>query len=145
MISDDAIAEVRALEEARRAERVAEWKRATNRDELDAILREHINYRDHDHRRAVEAVIDKGWRPPPRRIDTAEDIAQEQTGTVIRSRNGDIGSVDHGPHGEWTGPATVVHLLDLGGGMGLSVADLADPELASTFPYTVLHEPETRR
>jgi hypothetical protein len=88
------------------------------------------------------AVITLGWRPPPRRIETAAAIAEERTGTVIRSRSGDIGSVDHGPNGEWIGPATLVHLLDPGSGIELSVADLADDELASTFPYTVLHEPE---
>lgn len=92
--------------------------------------------------RMADFLDGEGWRPPPRALETAEAIAAEPTGTVIRSRHGDIGSIDHGPRGEWIGPGTLVHLLDPGVGMGLSVADLMDPELASTFPYLVLWEPE---
>lgn len=64
-----------------------------------------------------------GVRPPAQVIDTRDGIAEAPTGTVVRFSHGDVGSVDHGPHGEWTGLGTRIHLLLPGGGH-LRVCDL---------------------
>lgn len=72
---------------------------------------------------AADGILAAGWRPPAPVVDTREALAELRTGTVIRFPDGDIGSVDHGPHGEWTGLFTRVHLLLPGGGY-VGVGDL---------------------
>ncbi|MFE3052313.1 hypothetical protein [Nocardia sp. NPDC059239] len=52
----------------------------------------------------------EGWRPPARVIDTTE-IEAMPTGTLLRSADGDVASVDHGGDGEWLGHNTKVHFL----------------------------------
>lgn len=92
--------------------------------------------------RAAGDLDDKGWRPPARVIETAEALADEPTGTVLRSRHGDIASVDHGPHGDWLGTGTQVHFLGPGTSGWLTVGDLIDPDMAGSLPWTVLWQPE---
>lgn len=91
------------------------------------------------------AVLAGGWRPPARVIETAEALADEPTGTVLRSRHGDIASVDHGPHGDWLGTGTQVHFLGPGTSGWLTVGDLIDPDMAGSLPWTVLWQPEVNR
>ncbi|MGW4123654.1 hypothetical protein [Nocardia sp. NPDC004711] len=78
------------------------------RDQLHRLLRQHISY---DHQAAaVDALLAEGWRPPARVIDTTE-IEAMPTGTLLRSADGDVASVDHGGDGEWLGGDTKVHFL----------------------------------
>lgn len=49
-----------------------------------------------------------GWRPPPRRIETVEDLVGEPNGTVIRFRHGEIGVINTAS-GRWPGR---VHILE---------------------------------
>ncbi|MGW4124751.1 hypothetical protein [Nocardia sp. NPDC004711] len=64
-----------------------------------------------DEREVAASLLESGWRPPARVIETAQ-IPNEPTGTVLRSTHGDVGSVDHGGAGEWPGHNTKVHFLD---------------------------------
>jgi hypothetical protein len=112
------------------------------RDELDALIREHVNFYDDDTDVAADKILAAGWRPPAQVIDTPEGLAALPTGTVIRSRDGDIASIDHGGVEEWTGRRTVLHLLDFVIGAGrLTIADLEDADAGGSFPYTVLYLP----
>jgi hypothetical protein len=111
MISDEAIAEVRALEEARRAEYRAERKRAATRDQLTADLMAYT-WSDrglrsaHDEHRfdatcaictanveaMAGAVTALGWRPPPRRIETAEELDALPGRTIVVGHRGALGT-----------------------------------------------------
>ncbi|WP_043737786.1 hypothetical protein [Nocardia asiatica] len=94
---------------------------------------------DHDvARRAAVAVIAAGWRPPAERIETPEGLAILPTGSVIRSCNGTICSIDHGGTGEWRGMRTV---LDFAATFRMTVAEVAK-DLPESFPWTVLHTPD---
>lgn len=87
-----------------------------------------------------------GWCPPAQVIDDAEGLSALRTGTVIRSRLGDIASVDHGPRGDWTGVRTVVHVLDIGVTSRWTVSQLVEDDSSSSFPWTVVWSPaETAR
>jgi hypothetical protein len=86
----------------------------------------------------ADAVIAAGWRPPAQVIETPEELEALHGGTVIRSRHGGIGSIDHGGADEWLGPATVVHFLDFAAASRMTVADIA-VELPESFPWTVLY------
>lgn len=109
--------------------------RGTEQVDDDAIFR-----RDRATKNALANLA--GWRPPARVIATAEAIADEPTGTVVRSRTGDIVSVDHGPHADWLGHGTQVHFLGPGPSGSLSVGNLTDPDMAGSLPWTVLWQPE---
>ncbi|MFE3060667.1 hypothetical protein [Nocardia sp. NPDC059239] len=79
-----------------------------------------------------------GWRPPARVITTAA-IANEPTGTVLRSAHGDVASVDHGGSGEWLGHSTKVHFLDFAEPWWEFVMHLPDGQ------WSVLWQPEVDR
>lgn len=82
--------------------------------------------------KAADAALADGWRPPPEMINTPESLAALPTGTVIRFQHGDIGSVDHGLHDEWTGPDTRIHLLVPGEGMHVTARRLPKANLRAT-------------
>ncbi|MBF6138092.1 hypothetical protein IU501_34555 [Nocardia otitidiscaviarum] len=44
------------------------------RQQLDKLLTRNIDYWDHDHDDAIDAILAKGWRPPPRVIETAAEL-----------------------------------------------------------------------
>ena len=71
MISDRAIAEVAALQEFRRAERVAEQKRADRRDRLAAVMYDADTFVRAD---LADTVLRAGYRPPQRVIETPEEL-----------------------------------------------------------------------
>ncbi|MCC3333553.1 hypothetical protein [Nocardia abscessus] len=86
----------------------------------------------------AEAILAAGWRPPAERIETPEGLAILPTGSVIRSCNGTICSIDHGGAGEWRGMHTV---LDFAATFRMTVAEVAK-DLPESFPWTVLHAPD---
>ncbi|MFJ4653789.1 hypothetical protein ACIP5Y_21190 [Nocardia sp. NPDC088792] len=101
-------------------------------------------------RQATALGIDQAARiaeleqQPARRVIETAAVSNEPTGTVIRHQHGDIGSVDHGPTGEWLGGDTRVHFLDFQHAQWMTVADmLADPEPSDR--WTVLWQPEVDR
>lgn len=82
------------------------------------------------------------WRPPAKEIETRDGIADAPTGTVLRFRGGDIGSIDHGTYGEWVGLDTWIHLLLPLGAPWLRVRDLPKGELSAQVVWSPTEKAE---
>lgn len=59
------------------------------------------------HPELLDALV--AFRQQHRVITTREQLAAARTGTVIRTRQGDVYGVDHGGVGEWTGGRTHIY------------------------------------
>ncbi|MGW4126386.1 hypothetical protein [Nocardia sp. NPDC004711] len=102
--------------------------------QLEMALGDRGRELDAAQRRITELEQQAGHRV----IETAQ-IAIEPTGTVLRSAQGDVASVDHGGAGEWFGGDTRVHFLDFQLGESEFVEFLPDGQ------WTVLWQPEADR
>ncbi|MGW4126283.1 hypothetical protein [Nocardia sp. NPDC004711] len=72
------------------------------------------------------------------RVIATAQIANEPTGTVLLSAQGDVASVDHGASGEWLGGDTRVRFLDFQSGPWEFVEFLPDGQ------WSVLWQPDER-
>ncbi|MFE2996849.1 hypothetical protein ACFXG4_17760 [Nocardia sp. NPDC059246] len=113
-----------AAQVATRDARIAELENALaeKRAQLAEVDREHLRI----------AELEKAGH---RVIETAQ-IANEPTGTVLLSAQGDVASVDHGASGEWLGGDTRVHFLDFQAGPWEFVEFLPDGQ------WSVLWQPK---
>lgn len=56
---------------------------ATDRDALNELMLEHVNYWDHSHDVAVDAILAAGWRQPACRIATIEERDALPVGSIV--------------------------------------------------------------
>ncbi|WP_029923899.1 hypothetical protein [Nocardia otitidiscaviarum] len=59
------------------------------RAQLNALLSEHINYRDHEHETAVDALLAAGVRPPVRVISDPAELDALPIESVVIDADGD--------------------------------------------------------
>jgi hypothetical protein len=59
-----------------------------DRDQLWQLMFDHIDYWDHSHDAAVDAILAEGWRPPAREITTPAERDALPVGTLVRSDDG---------------------------------------------------------
>lgn len=65
---------------------------ASDRDQLWQLMHEHVNYWDHDHNAAVDAVIATGWRPPARVIRDPAELDTLPGRSIVVGHRGKFGT-----------------------------------------------------
>lgn len=71
----------------------------TDRDNLNELMAQHIDYWQHDHGAAVDAILTKGWRPPARKISDPAELDALPDGAVVMDQDGDAWQRDR--YGNW--------------------------------------------
>ncbi|WP_029926346.1 coiled-coil domain-containing protein [Nocardia otitidiscaviarum] len=64
------------------------------RQQLDKLLTRNIDYWDHDHDDAIDAILAKGWRPPPRRIEALDELLALPDLSILELRGGWVVRLD---------------------------------------------------
>ncbi|MFE7799046.1 hypothetical protein [Nocardia sp. NPDC057440] len=108
-----------------------EGHRMSDRDQLAALIDEHSFQAPSYSEDAAEAVLAAGWRPPPRVIETAEDLASLPAGSILVDFEGDAWQL---MSGGWRCPALESAWSD---DVHFDAADAI-----GCAPLTVLHTPE---
>lgn len=91
---------------------------ASERDQLWQLMHEHVNYYDHSHDAAVDAILTAGWRPP---FPETNDPDELPPGSIVLRdgvtwhRDATHWHLTCGGHARWdrpfgSGPVTVVYV-----------------------------------